>query len=53
MKVMEAVSLIDVRRGFIEALESFFGRPLEADPVGFLQIYLPPSSSSSSHYIQL
>ncbi|XP_023525358.1 BRISC and BRCA1-A complex member 2-like isoform X1 [Cucurbita pepo subsp. pepo] len=32
-QVLEAVSLINVRRGFIEALDSFFGRPLEADPV--------------------
>uniref|UniRef100_A0A9I9E931 BRISC and BRCA1-A complex member 2 n=1 Tax=Cucumis melo TaxID=3656 RepID=A0A9I9E931_CUCME len=32
-QVLEAVSLIDVRRGFIEALDNFFGRPLEADPV--------------------
>lgn len=45
MKVLEAVSSIDVRRGFIEALDSFFGRPLEADPVGFLQIFSPSYSS--------
>lgn len=33
LKVLEAVSLIDVRRRFIEDLASLFGRPLEADPV--------------------
>ncbi|CAI0382691.1 unnamed protein product [Linum tenue] len=32
-QVLEAVSLIDVRRHFIEALAPLFGRPLEADPV--------------------
>ncbi|KAJ9186446.1 hypothetical protein P3X46_002018 [Hevea brasiliensis] len=32
-QVSEAVSLIDVRRRFIEALVLLFGRPLEADPV--------------------
>lgn len=32
-KVLEAISLIDVRRRFIEALAPLFGRPLEADPV--------------------
>uniref|UniRef100_A0A2N9FFD0 BRISC and BRCA1-A complex member 2 n=1 Tax=Fagus sylvatica TaxID=28930 RepID=A0A2N9FFD0_FAGSY len=32
-QVLEAVSLIDVRRRFIEDLASLFGRPLEADPV--------------------
>ncbi|KAI4344965.1 hypothetical protein L6164_012137 [Bauhinia variegata] len=32
-QILEAVSLIDVRRGFIEALACQFGRPLEADPV--------------------
>ncbi|XP_034201845.1 BRISC and BRCA1-A complex member 2 isoform X1 [Prunus dulcis] len=32
-QVLEAVSLIDVRRRFIEALALQFGRPLEADPV--------------------
>ncbi|EEF52728.1 Protein BRE, putative [Ricinus communis] len=32
-QVSEAVSLIDVRRCFIEALAPLFGRPLEADPV--------------------
>ncbi|KAG8654559.1 BRISC and BRCA1-A complex member 2 isoform X2 [Manihot esculenta] len=32
-QVSEAVSLIDVRRRFIEALAPLFGRPLEADPV--------------------
>ncbi|GAV56754.1 BRE domain-containing protein [Cephalotus follicularis] len=31
-QISEAVSLIDVRRRFIEALEPLFGRPLEADP---------------------
>ncbi|XWS24492.1 hypothetical protein CRYUN_Cryun28dG0107400 [Craigia yunnanensis] len=31
--VLEAVSLIDIRRRFIEALAPLFGRPLEADPV--------------------
>ncbi|CAN0872015.1 BRISC and BRCA1-A complex member 2 [Linum grandiflorum] len=34
-QVLEAVSLIDVRRHFIEALAPLFGRPLEADPVRF------------------
>jgi len=33
LKILEAVSLIDVRRNFIEALAPLFGRPLEADPV--------------------
>ncbi|KAK7331242.1 hypothetical protein VNO77_25461 [Canavalia gladiata] len=32
-QVHEAVSLIDVRRHFIEALACQFGRPVEADPV--------------------
>ncbi|XVF35956.1 hypothetical protein REPUB_Repub19eG0016600 [Reevesia pubescens] len=32
-QVVEAVSLIDIRRRFIEALAPLFGRPLEADPV--------------------
>ncbi|XP_022772649.1 BRISC and BRCA1-A complex member 2-like isoform X2 [Durio zibethinus] len=32
-QVLEAVSLIDIRRCFIEALTPLFGRPLEADPV--------------------
>ncbi|KAF7817648.1 BRCA1-A complex subunit BRE [Senna tora] len=32
-QVKEAVSLIDIRRNFIEALACQFGRPLEADPV--------------------
>ena len=32
-QVLEAVSLIDIRRRFIEALAPLFGRPLEADPV--------------------
>ncbi|CAN1163326.1 BRISC and BRCA1-A complex member 2 [Linum perenne] len=32
-QVLEAVSLIDIRRHFIEALATLFGRPLEADPV--------------------
>ncbi|KAK8512565.1 hypothetical protein V6N12_075139 [Hibiscus sabdariffa] len=32
-QVVEAVSLIDIRRRFIESLALFFGRPLEADPV--------------------
>nr|AFK45008.1 unknown [Lotus japonicus] len=32
-QVLEAVSLIDVRRRFIEALAGPLGRPLEADPV--------------------
>ncbi|KAJ7957873.1 BRCA1-A complex subunit BRE [Quillaja saponaria] len=32
-QVLEAISLIDVRRRFIEALASEFGRPVEADPV--------------------
>ncbi|PON70720.1 Brain/reproductive organ-expressed protein [Parasponia andersonii] len=32
-QVLEAVTLIDVRRHFIEALAVLFGRPLEADPV--------------------
>ncbi|XP_059460754.1 uncharacterized protein LOC132189927 isoform X1 [Corylus avellana] len=32
-QILEAVSLIDVRRRFIEALAPLFGRPLEADPV--------------------
>ncbi|KAG5246489.1 BRISC and BRCA1-A complex member [Salix suchowensis] len=31
--VIEAVTLIDVRRQFIEALAPLLGRPLEADPV--------------------
>lgn len=33
MQVLEAVSLIGVRRNFIEALAPMFGRPLEADPI--------------------
>ncbi|OMO75393.1 Brain/reproductive organ-expressed protein [Corchorus olitorius] len=37
-QVREAVSLIDIRRRFIEALVPLFGRPLEADPVCFLGI---------------
>ncbi|XP_011045080.1 PREDICTED: BRCA1-A complex subunit BRE-like isoform X2 [Populus euphratica] len=32
-QVLEAVTLIDVRRQFIEALAPLLGRPLEADPV--------------------
>lgn len=32
-QILDAVSLIDVRRHFIEALAPVFGRPLEADPV--------------------
>ncbi|KAE8690334.1 hypothetical protein F3Y22_tig00110895pilonHSYRG00094 [Hibiscus syriacus] len=32
-QVVESVSLIDVRRRFIESLTPLFGRPLEADPV--------------------
>ncbi|GMN35793.1 hypothetical protein TIFTF001_005529 [Ficus carica] len=32
-QVLEAISLIDIRRRFIEALALPFGRPLEADPV--------------------
>ncbi|XP_020223053.1 BRISC and BRCA1-A complex member 2 [Cajanus cajan] len=32
-QVLEAVSLIEVRRNFIEALACPFGRPVEADPV--------------------
>ncbi|XVE69728.1 hypothetical protein DITRI_Ditri10aG0014100 [Diplodiscus trichospermus] len=32
-QVLESVSLIDIRRRFIEALAPLFGRPLEADPV--------------------
>ncbi|KAK7246103.1 hypothetical protein RIF29_40962 [Crotalaria pallida] len=32
-QVLEAISLIDVRRHFIEALASQLGRPVEADPV--------------------
>ncbi|EXC00992.1 hypothetical protein L484_016058 [Morus notabilis] len=32
-QVLEAISLVDVRRRFIEALAPLFGRPLEADPV--------------------
>ncbi|XWS14455.1 hypothetical protein CRYUN_Cryun35bG0010900 [Craigia yunnanensis] len=40
-QVLEAVSLIDIRRCFIEAFAPLFGRPLEADPVCFnLAIYL-------------
>ncbi|WVZ01221.1 hypothetical protein V8G54_027290 [Vigna mungo] len=35
-QVFEAVSLIEVRRQFIEALASPFGRPIEADPVSSL-----------------
>uniref|UniRef100_A0A803N7Z9 BRISC and BRCA1-A complex member 2 n=1 Tax=Chenopodium quinoa TaxID=63459 RepID=A0A803N7Z9_CHEQI len=33
MQILEAVSLIGVRRHFIETLSTFFGRPLEADPI--------------------
>lgn len=33
MQIVEAVSLIGIRRRFIEALPSAFGRPLEADAV--------------------
>ncbi|KAK9946929.1 hypothetical protein M0R45_012368 [Rubus argutus] len=32
-QILEAVSLIDVRRRFIEALAVQFGRPVEADPI--------------------
>ncbi|XP_058752540.1 uncharacterized protein LOC131625716 [Vicia villosa] len=32
-QVLEAVSLIDVRRHFIEALAGWLGRPVEADPI--------------------
>jgi len=32
-QVLEAVSLIEVRRHFIETLAGPFGRPVEADPV--------------------
>ncbi|KAK4599999.1 hypothetical protein RGQ29_009882 [Quercus rubra] len=32
-QILEAVSLIDVRRRFIESLAPLFGRPLEADPI--------------------
>ncbi|KAJ8762273.1 hypothetical protein K2173_007430 [Erythroxylum novogranatense] len=32
-QVLEAVSLIHIRRRFIEALAPLFGRPLEADPI--------------------
>ncbi|XP_050364516.1 uncharacterized protein LOC126783148 [Argentina anserina] len=32
-QVLEAISLIDVRRRFIEALAVLFGRPVEADPI--------------------
>ncbi|CAI8590436.1 unnamed protein product [Vicia faba] len=32
-QVLEAVSLIDVRRHFIEALSGSLGRPVEADPI--------------------
>ncbi|KAL6215755.1 hypothetical protein ACLB2K_015183 [Fragaria x ananassa] len=32
-QVLEAISLIDVRRRFIEALAVQFGRPVEADPI--------------------
>ena len=39
MKVLEAVSLIDVRRRFIEALAVQLGRPVEADPVCYLGMY--------------
>ncbi|VVB07627.1 unnamed protein product [Arabis nemorensis] len=31
-QILEAVSAIDLRRSFIEALAAFLGRPLEADP---------------------
>lgn len=40
LQVLEAVSLIDIRRRFIEALAPLFGRPLEADPVCILGINL-------------
>ncbi|GMH03272.1 hypothetical protein Nepgr_005111 [Nepenthes gracilis] len=33
MQILEAVTLIGVRRQFIEALAPVFGRPLEADPM--------------------
>lgn len=33
MQIGEAISLIGIRREFIEALAPVFGRPLEADPV--------------------
>lgn len=39
IKILEAVSLIDVRRRFIEALAVQFGRPVEADPVRILGTY--------------
>ncbi|KAM0972362.1 hypothetical protein ACFX19_020359 [Malus domestica] len=35
-EVLEAISLVDVRRRFIEALALQFGRPVEADSVGIL-----------------
>ncbi|MCH84490.1 BRCA1-A complex subunit BRE-like, partial [Trifolium medium] len=38
-QVLEAVSLIDVRRHFIEALAGPLGRPVEADPVYALDTY--------------
>ncbi|CAO2817666.1 unnamed protein product [Amaranthus hypochondriacus] len=33
MQILEAVSLIGVRKHFIETLPTVFGRPLEADPI--------------------
>ncbi|KAM0972367.1 hypothetical protein ACFX19_020364 [Malus domestica] len=35
-EVLEAISLVDVRRRFIEALALQFGRPVEANSVGIL-----------------
>ncbi|KAK6939337.1 BRCA1-A complex subunit BRE [Dillenia turbinata] len=35
VQILKAVSLIGVRRNFIEALSSVFGRQVEADPVHF------------------
>ncbi|CAK7346187.1 unnamed protein product [Dovyalis caffra] len=48
-QVLEAVTLIDVRRQFIETLAPLLGRPLEADPKGFIScllwtIYIPGAS---------
>lgn len=40
LKILEAVSLIDVRRRFIEALVPQFGWPLEADPVCSTEIII-------------
>ena len=39
-KVLEAVTLIDVRRHFVDALALLFGRPLEADPVRIQAVYI-------------